>query len=114
MMALTWVARVLGTLLVLMVVAFAIGEGLPPVFRMRGTEALQMAGFGLMLAGLLAAWKWPLAGGIVTVAGFAAFQAAEVTANHRLATAWPFALFLAAGFLHILSAWSHGHPASQP
>jgi hypothetical protein len=53
-----WVARIAGTLTALFFLAFVVGEGPPPLYRMNLQQNLIFLGFVALFAGLLLAWKW--------------------------------------------------------
>jgi hypothetical protein len=69
-----WVARVAGTLFALLFLAFFVGEGPPPVWRLTFRENLLFAGMTAICIGLLLAWKWHALGPAVTLAGFLVMQ----------------------------------------
>jgi hypothetical protein len=72
---LRWAARIAGGLLFLFIAAFVIAEGPPAPWRMTGREQLFGLGLLALFGGLAAAWKWPLGGGLTTLAGWALFSA---------------------------------------
>jgi hypothetical protein len=76
-----WTARVVSLLLVLMVLTILIGEGLPRLAGLTGTQLAQFAAFAVVLAGLLAAWRWELAGATAALLGLAAFEGLEFSAR---------------------------------
>lgn len=53
-----WIARISGTLLVLFVLTFLVGEGFPPLTRMTTREQFYALGFGSLFVGLVIAWFW--------------------------------------------------------
>ena len=57
-----WTARIAGTLMALFFLAFFVGEGFPPIFRLPWRESLSVLLMSAMMAGLLLAWKWGWAG----------------------------------------------------
>jgi hypothetical protein len=66
-----WIARLGGSLLLLLVVVIALGEGLPNFLKLTPPElVLQVALLGMML-GIITAWKWEGIGGSLVLAGFA-------------------------------------------
>jgi hypothetical protein len=65
-----WAARILGTLMVLLFITFALGEGLPAPSQLTSIEKLQFVGVIGIVVGLLLAWKWEGLGGLLGVAGF--------------------------------------------
>lgn len=68
-----WSGRVLGTLLVIIVIAIAIGEGIPNPFTQPPLVQYGFFAFGLILLGILAGWKWEVAGGLVSLMGWFLF-----------------------------------------
>ena len=70
-----WTALIFGTLMVLFFLAFFFGEGPPHLSALSGADKLQFAALGVLLLGLIVAWKWEGAGGLLAVAGFVAFLA---------------------------------------
>ncbi len=79
-----WVARIMGTLLVLALVVLAIGEGVPNVFTQPARVQIGFLALGLLLAGLVGGWRWELLGGIISLAGWCTFVAVEMGSLHRL------------------------------
>ena len=68
-----WLARISSLLMTLLVLAFVIGEGLPNPADLILADKLGFAMLFLMLAGILASWKWEAAGGLLTIAGYLFF-----------------------------------------
>ena len=64
-----WTARIAGTLMALFFLAFSVGEGFPPIFRLPWRESLSVLALTAVAAGLLLAWKWEGLGGAVALAG---------------------------------------------
>jgi hypothetical protein len=94
-----WAGCLLGTAVVLLYIAFAIGEGLPPLGAMNAS----FAAVGVMLLGFLLAWWHDLVGGVVSLLGLACFQALEIAANGHPAGGM-FYLFIVPGVLDV-AAW---------
>jgi hypothetical protein len=102
-----WMALILGTLTVLFFLAFFFGEGPPRFSALPATERLRFLAIGAMFLGLLAAWKWEGAGGLVALAGFAVFVALD--SNHL--KLWAFDIPAALAVIHLLCWWRlHGGP----
>jgi len=99
---LRWTARILGTLFVLLILVFAIGEGLPKPSILRSRDKLMFLALGLMLIGLVLAWKWAGVGGLLTLAGYLAFHAI----GGRRTMLSPFKVAGVAGCLHLLAWWA--------
>ena len=66
----SWTARILGTLMVLFLLAFVFGEGPPPLARMTGRELGYALGVGGLFLGLIIAWFWEGWGGLLSVLGW--------------------------------------------
>ena len=67
-----------------MVVAFAVGEGVPNPLRLTAPECIQFSAFGIVLAGLLVGFRWEVCGGVAVLGGLAVFYATEVAAAGRV------------------------------
>jgi len=68
-----WAARILGTLLVLVVVAIAVGEGMPNPFTQPVPVQLGFLGLALVMGGILAAWRWEVAPALLSLACWCLF-----------------------------------------
>lgn len=104
-------ARIAGTLMALLFLAFLVGEGPPPVTRLRLQEDLEFLGMAALFLGLLPAWKWERCGGLVTLAGFAALAAID----RKFGTTLIILIPAAAGAVHVLCGWriASGPPAAS-
>ena len=96
-----WIARVLGTLTVLLIVLMAVAEGIPSPSSLTPAERLLFVAVIVMLVGLVTAWKWELAGGLLTICGYVFFAIVE----QEILLPWVFLLILIIGVLFLLS-WS--------
>jgi len=67
------VARFLGSILFLMIIMFAIGEGLPNPLTLSIKEGTTFFTFVVMLSGLVIAWKWEGIGGLTVLCGYILF-----------------------------------------
>jgi hypothetical protein len=94
-----WIARIVGGLLVLLVLVFLIGEGFPALASLSGAEIGMSACLAIMLVGLLLGWRHALAGGLLTMAGYAGFAIIDRSFNLDS----PFILFLVAAALYLLT-----------
>src|ERR1017187_343274 len=94
-----WTARIAGTLLFLLVLAFFFGEGPPDLSRLTSTERLQFLGMAALFLGLVIAWKWEGLGGLITVGGFTFLVA--ISASHL--RMWAFCVPAIVGAVHIVS-----------
>lgn len=93
-----WTARILGALMVLLFIAFLLGQGPPNPFQLTAVEKLQFFGMIALFFGLVLAWKWEGLGGLLCVAGFALM----VIAGHSHFTPWPFWVAAAIGLVHMI------------
>jgi len=93
-----WTGRLAATAITALFITFLVGEGTPDVRELSDRELLAFGAVLLMVAGTLVGWLRDLAGGMLILAGYSAFAAIE--------KGWPplpFAVFLAAGILLLLS-----------
>jgi len=95
-----WIARIIGTLFVLVIVLLALGEGMPNVFTQPAHVQAGFLGLALIVSGLLMGWRWDLAAGITSLAGWLTFVVATGFPFGRrcgflLALALPGLLYLA-------------------
>jgi hypothetical protein len=102
-----WAARILGTLMVLFLLAMACGEGLPRFSQMTGREQVYSLGMGSLFLGLILAWRWEGWGGLLSVFGWG-FLA--VLAG-RPPWGWVLSIPAAVGLLHLLCWWRLRGPA---
>ena len=93
-----WTALVLGSLLVLMYLAFFLGEGPPNILRLTPSEAASFLATLALILGLAAAWKWEGWGGLVSVCGFALL----VAIDRRHLEMWAFVVPAIGGGVHFL------------
>lgn len=96
-----WTARVAGTVLVLFFLAFFFGEGPPDLSRLTSVERFHLLCFAALFLGLVIAWKWEGAGGLISVASFACLWA--IDAAH--VPNWLLGIAAIAGAVHI-ACWS--------
>ena len=68
-----WTARIIGTLLVLIIVLFAIGEGMPNPFTQPISVQIGFLALALVMIGILGGWRWELAGGTLSLFGWSLF-----------------------------------------
>ena len=71
-----WTARILGTLLVLIIVLIAIGEGMPNPFTQPIPVQIGFLALALVMIGILGGWRWELAGGTLSLVGWSLFVVA--------------------------------------
>jgi hypothetical protein len=99
-----WGGRVTGIILIISVVMLAIGEGLPDVLKQPISVQIGFLAMGCILLGILAGWRWELAGGVASLAGWLLFAIAVVGSPRHLncfieALALPGALYVASALL---------------
>lgn len=99
---LRWAARILGTLLVLLILVFLIGEGTPRPSILTAREKVMFLALGVMLTGLVLAWKWAGIGGLLALAGYLVFGG--LGGPRTLLS--PFMAGGVAGCLHLLAWWA--------
>lgn len=68
-----WTARILGVLLVFFVVLIAVGEGMPNPFTQPLAVQMGFLALALIMIGILVGWRWELAGGVISLAGWCLF-----------------------------------------
>ncbi len=98
---LRWTARAMGAALLVLVAAFAIGEGMPIPFRGSLPENLLTLGFQTMLIGQIVAWKWDGIGSLLILGGFALFAAV----NHGVPLNVVYGPWLVTGLLYLVCWW---------
>lgn len=69
--ALRWTARIVGTAILVLIAAIAIGEGVPNLLAQPLPVNLLFVAMLTMVVGLIAAWKWEGIGGLLTLGGMA-------------------------------------------
>ena len=97
-----WTARIIGTLILLLIAVFAIGEGVHPtrMFQPLGVAILTVA-LLTMIVGQIAAWKREGVGGGLIVGSFALF----CIVNHGVPMNIVFAPWLLTGLLYLACWW---------
>ena len=92
-----WITRILGTAILLLIAAFAIGEGVPNPLAQPLRVNLLFAAMLLMIAGQILAWKWERLGGLLILGGLAFFA----IVNHGIKLNLVFGPMLAVGLLYL-------------
>ncbi len=97
-----WSARIISTLLIGIIAALAIGEGMPNPFShaLSPIERFGFAGLALIALGFLAGWRWELAGGIASIVGVCMVFGPTMV-NGRIT--WFIAALLVPGALYMAS-----------
>ena len=109
-----WTARIIGALLVLIIVLFAVGEGMPNPFTQPMSVQVGFLALALVMIGILAGWRWELAGGTLSLFGWGLFVVAVMHPPRGLnwfvgALALPGLLYVAGA---LLRRWADGHQAA--
>ncbi len=73
-----WTARILGTLLVVIIVIIAIGERMPNPLTQPISVQIGFLALALVMIGILAGWRWELAGGTLSLGGWSLFVVAVI------------------------------------
>ena len=100
-----WIARIAGTLMVLFLLAFVIGEGFPNLAQMTARERLYGLGMAALFLGLVVAWFREGWGGLLSLAGWG-FLAVLA---HRPPWSLPFTIPATIGLLHLGCWWRLRH-----
>jgi hypothetical protein len=101
-----WTARIMGTLMVLFVAAFVIGEGIP-LRGMTAREQLYGLGVGCLYLGLIVAWFREGWGGLLSVCGWGMLAVLARRSPWDL----PFSIPTGLGLVHLLCWWRLRGPA---
>jgi hypothetical protein len=104
MIAVRWIGRILGVLLVGLVLLFMIGEGFNPL-RLNSLEIPLASALFIALAGMLLVWRRELLGGTMVVAGMLAFYSINFAASGRLPGGSVFPLCFVPGILALVCWW---------
>ncbi|MGA2258600.1 MAG: hypothetical protein ABSG53_28375 [Thermoguttaceae bacterium] len=104
-----WTARIIGTLLLLLIAVFAIGEGMPNPLSLSIRELLLFAALATMIVGLVFAFRWEGIGGLLILGGFACFS----MVNHRISMNIVFGPWLLTGLIYLACGWMKSKVASS-
>jgi hypothetical protein len=104
MIAVRWIGRILGVLLVGLFLLFMIGQGFNPL-RLNGTEIPLASALFIALAGMLLVWRQELLGGTMVLAGMLAFYSINFAASGRLPGGSVFPLCFVPGILALVCWW---------
>jgi hypothetical protein len=97
-----WTARIISALIMLLFLVFLIGEGAPKHLTTREME--MFGALGIMILGLILAFKWELPGCGITIIGYAAFS----LLNGNTMANTPFIAFPIAAILHLIARILNG------
>ena len=95
------ITRIAGALLILLVIAMTVAEGLPTPSQLTDKELALFAAFILMFIGLIIAYKKEILGGVLTSIGYLFFAFTEMSVNNGPI----FPLFFVVGVLYIFCGW---------
>jgi hypothetical protein len=101
---LRWTARTVGTAILVLLAAIAIGEGVPDPLHGSLPENLLTVGFLTMIVGQIVAWKWEGIGSLLILVGFALFA----IVNHGVPLNIVFGPCLVTGLLYLVCWWRSG------
>jgi hypothetical protein len=107
-----WIARLVGAFIIPVTVHIAIGQGLPNIFAQPVRVQVGFAALALILIGILAGWRWELAGGIISLFGWCLFVLATINAP-RILNGFVMAMALPGAF-YVASALLRRHRERHP
>jgi hypothetical protein len=97
-----------------MMVVIAIGEGMPNPFTQPMPVQVGFLALALMMIGILGAWRWELAGGIVSLLGWSLFVVAVMHSPRGLT--WFVGILALPGMLFVAGAllrrYDERHPSA--
>jgi len=109
LLTIRWVARIYGSLLAMLILTIAIGEGffypgggLPNPLTQPLSVAIELFAMLAILLGCIVGWKWYGLAGLLVIGGMMVFHVIE----GKLWLNWTFGLFDLAGILFLLCWWS--------
>jgi hypothetical protein len=105
-----WTARIVGTLMVLFILAFVLAETPPPLSKMTPREQRYAIGMGALFLGLVIAWFWEGWGGLLSLAAWALLS----ILSGRPHWDWPLLIPGAVGLLHLVCWAILRGPAPPP
>ncbi len=97
-----WTARIVGTLLVLVMLVISIGEGLPNPLTQPTWAQVIFLGLALIMIGILLGWRLELTGGNITLAGFCVGFVPLYNSDRGMT--WFYIALALPGVLYIVSA----------
>jgi hypothetical protein len=101
-----WTARIIGIVILGLIVALAIGEGVPNPLRGSFREHLLGIGILTMLIGQIVAWRWEGIGSVFILGGLALFA----IVNHGVLLNIVFGSWLVTGLLYLICWWRTPKP----
>jgi uncharacterized membrane protein YdbT with pleckstrin-like domain len=97
------IARILDSILLLLIIMFFIGEGSPDIKQLTTIELILLAAVLAMILGEIIAWKWEGAGGVCILGGVTLFILTNALTTHQVWPGWVFALVGVSGILFIIT-----------
>ena len=99
-----WIGRIIGAFLFIVTVSIAVRQGLPNLLTEPVRVQVGFTALALILIGILAAWRWELSGGIISLFGWCLFLVATIHSprvlnGFVLAMALPGAFYMASALL---------------
>lgn len=102
-------ARVMGTLLLILVLFIAVGsaisEGLGPLGQLTSAEIWMFFALFIMLAGTVAGWWWDGMAGMLLIGGYALFVGINYSRNQTFDVGWVLAAFPLVGLVYLICWW---------
>jgi hypothetical protein len=92
------------------------GEPAFSLSQFTAAELAMLLSFLMGCVALLAAWKWPVPGGLAALAALSTFCLINLTRSGRFPGSWMFALMAIAAALFVASGWTgrrHAHGMEQ-
>jgi hypothetical protein len=99
---LRWTARIVGTLLVGLVLLFALGEGVR-IQDFNAVTGSMAVVFLVALAGMVVLWRWELVGGVMVLIGMGGFYAINFMSSVDLPGGWVLPVCFLPGLLALVS-----------
>ncbi len=105
LVAARWTARVVGTLILALILALAIGEGVHPARMFESLRVgLLTVAMLTMIAGQISAWKWEVGGGLLILGSYVLFA----VVNQGVPLNAVFGPWLLTGLLYLGCGWLKG------
>ena len=105
-----WFTRIVGTAIIALIVALAVGEGVSNPLATPIREQLLSIALVTMIVGLVAAWKWEGIGGLLILGGWVLFA----VVNHGIRLNLVFGPMFLVGLLYLGCWWMKRNVASSP
>ena len=105
-----WAARIIGTLLAILIVVIGIGEGMPNPFTQPPAVQIGFLALAMIMIGILTGWRWELFGGTLSTVGWCLFVGSVVGVKSLSVF---ISLLALPGILYLISAWLRQHNKRQ-